>query len=234
MNNKPVKILIILFAAIFIWGCNKKDSDSFKTTQGTLDGNTSYALGMYFGADLKDWIDSSGMNPNVDEFVKGFKDNLTGGKTRLSMEEVGELLDAAFTKLSEERNAGARQEENAFLAENARKPGVKITPSGLQYEIVKETTGKKPQENSTVLVHYEGRLADGTVFDSSYERETPWETEVNRVIPGWTEGIQLMSVGSKFIFYIPSQLAYGESGIQGVIPPFSTLIFSVELLDITN
>jgi len=232
MNNKPVKILSVLFASILIWGCKDKNSAS-GAAQETMDGNTSYALGMYFGADLKNWIDSSGMNPNIDEFVKGFKDNLTGGKTRFSMEEVSELLDKAFTKMSEEKNAGAKQAENSFLAENAKKPGVKITASGLQYEIINETTGKKPSSNSTVLVHYEGRLVDGTVFDSSYDRE-PWETEINRVIPGWTEGVQLMSVGSKFIFYIPSQLAYGESGIQGIIPPFSTLIFSVELLDIIN
>jgi len=199
-----------------------------------MDTDTSYALGMYFGADLKEWISTSGVNPNLDEFVKGLKDNLTGGKTRFSMDEVNELLDAAFNKIAEERNAGAKQAENAFLAENAKKPGVKITASGLQYEIVTETTGRKPQANSTVLVHYEGKLVDGTVFDSSYERGSPWETDISRVIPGWTEGIQLMSVGSKFIFYIPSQLAYGESGIQGVIPSFSTLIFSVELLDIIN
>jgi len=198
-----------------------------------MDRNTSYALGMYFGTDLKNWIDSSGMNPNIDEFVKGLKDNMTGSKTRLSMEEVDELLDAAIAKMSEEKNSEAKQAENTFLAENAKKQGVKVTASGLQYEIVNETTGKKPLSNSTVLVNYEGRLVDGTVFDSSYGRE-PWETEINRVIPGWTEGVQLMSVGSEFIFYIPSNLAYGENGIQGVIPPFSTLIFRVELLDIVN
>jgi FKBP-type peptidyl-prolyl cis-trans isomerase len=233
MNNKSVKILSFLFASVFIWSCNGKSTAS-GAAQGKLDGNTSYALGMFFGADLKDWIDSSGMNPDIDEFVKGLKDNMTGGKTRISMEEVGELLDTAFNKLSEEKNAGAKQEENSFLAENAKKPGIKITSSGLQYEIVKETTGTKPLVNSTITVHYEGRLADGMVFDSSYERGFPWETNVSNVIPGWTEGIQLMSVGSKFIFYIPSNLAYGDSGIQGVIPPFSTLIFTVELLDIKN
>jgi len=232
MNNKPVKILTILFASIFIWGCNGKSSGS-GAAQETMDRNTSYALGMYFGTDLKNWIDSSGMNPNIDEFVKGLKDNMTGSKTRLSMEEVDELLDAAIAKMSEEKNSEAKQAENTFLAENAKKQGVKVTASGLQYEIVNETTGKKPLSNSTVLVNYEGRLVDGTVFDSSYGRE-PWETEINRVIPGWTEGVQLMSVGSEFIFYIPSNLAYGENGIQGVIPPFSTLIFRVELLDIVN
>jgi len=230
MNNKTVKILSVLFASIFIWGCNNKSSDS-GASQGIMDKNTSYALGMYFGSDLKNWIETSDINPDIDEFIKGLKDNLSGGKTRFTMDEVGELLDTAFTKLAEEKNAEAKQAENAFLAENAKKPGVKITASGLQYEIINETSGRKPLETSTVLVHYEGSLADGTVFDSSYG-SSPWETEINRVIPGWTEGLQLMSVGSKFIFYIPSSLAYGEGGIEGIIPPFSTLIFTVELLDI--
>jgi len=233
MKNKPVKILIILLMSVIIWSCKGKSSDSVSADEN-IDKDTSYALGMEFGADLKRWIDSSGVNPNVDEFIKGIKDILTGGKTRITSDEAGGLLDTAFTAISEGKNAEAKQAENTFLAENAKKPGIKITASGLQYEIVNETTGKKPLADSTVLVHYEGRLIDGTVFDSSYERETPWETEVGRVIPGWTEGIQLMSIGSKFIFYIPSNLAYGESGIQGIIPPFSTLIFNVELLDIKN
>jgi len=233
MKNKPVKILIILLMSVIIWSCKGKSSDSVPADEN-IDKDTSYALGMEFGGDLKRWIDSSGVNPNVDEFIKGIKDTLTGGKTRITSDEAGGLLDTAFTAISEGKNAEAKQAENAFLAENAKKPGIKITASGLQYEIVNETTGKKPLANSTVVVHYEGKLVDGTVFDSSYERESPWETEINRVIPGWTEGLQLMSVGSKFIFYIPSSLAYGESGIQGIIPPFSTLIFNVELLDIKN
>jgi len=233
MRNKTVIILLILLASVIIWGCEGKSSGSVSAEEN-IDKDTSYALGMEFGGDLKRWIDSSGVNPNIDEFVKGIKDIMTGGKTRFTSDEAGSLLDTAFAALSEEQNAEAKQAENSFLAENAKKPGVKITSSGLQYEVVNETSGKKPQANSTVVVNYEGRLVDGTVFDSSYERGSPWETDISRVIPGWTEGLQLMSVGSEFVFYIPSNLAYGESGIQGVIPPFSTLIFKVELLDIKS
>jgi FKBP-type peptidyl-prolyl cis-trans isomerase len=233
MKNKTVKILLILLVSVVIWGCNKKNSDSV-SAEGTMDKDTSYALGTYLATDLKSMLDSNGLNPDIDEFIKGFKDNLTGAKARLTEEEARSLLDAAFNSLAEGRNAEAKQTENSFLAENAKKTGVKITASGLQYEIVSETNGPKPPANSTVLVHYEGRLVDGTIFDSSYERGSPWEANINRVIPGWTEGIQLMSVGSKFILYVPSALAYGESGIQGVIPPFSTLIFTIELLDILN
>jgi FKBP-type peptidyl-prolyl cis-trans isomerase len=231
MKNKTVKILLILLVSVVIWGCKEK-TRGVVSAEETLDRDTSYALGMYLATDLKNMLDTNGLNPNLDEFIKGFKDNLTGVKTRFTEEEVGSLLDAAFSAMAEGRNNQAKQAENDFLAENAKKPGIKITASGLQYEIIKETTSRKPTADSTVLVHYEGELADGMIFDSSYERGSPWETNINNVIPGWTEGIQLMSIGSKFIFYIPSALAYGESGVQGIIPPFSTLIFTVELLDI--
>jgi len=233
MKNKTVRILLILLVSVVILGCKEKSSGSVSAEEN-IDRDTSYALGIEFGADLKNWIDSSGINPNIDEFIKGIKDRITGGKTRITSDQAGELINKAFTAMVEEKNAEAKQAENSFLAENAKKPGIKITASGLQYEIINETTGKKPQSNSTVVVNYEGRLADGTVFDSSYERGSSWETNIGNVIPGWTEGIQLMSVGSKFIFYIPSNLAYGDNGIQGVIPPFSTLIFTVELLDIKS
>jgi len=233
MKNKTVSFLLILLVSVVILSCNKKSSGSV-TAEENIDRDTSYALGIEFGADLKNWIDSSGINPNVDEFIKGIKDKITGAKTRITSEQAGELIDKAFSAITEEKTAAAKQAENSFLAENAKKPGIKITASGLQYEIINETTGRKPQANSTVVVHYEGRLIDGTVFDSSYERGTPWETNIGNVIPGWTEGIQMMSIGSKFIFYIPSNLAYGDNGVQGIIPPFSTLIFTVELFDIKN
>jgi FKBP-type peptidyl-prolyl cis-trans isomerase len=122
---------------------------------------------------------------------------------------------------------------NEFLAENSKRPGINITPSGLQYEVIREGTGAKPNAEDEVRVHYEGKLIDGTVFDSSYENGEPIEFPLYRVIPGWSEGVQLMSIGSKYILYIPYGLGYGESG-AGPIPPYSTLIFEVELLDIIN
>jgi FKBP-type peptidyl-prolyl cis-trans isomerase len=119
-----------------------------------------------------------------------------------------------------------------FLEQNAKDEGVKTTASGLQYKALNEGSGAKPDANAEVEVHYEGRLIDGTVFDSSYERGEPISFLLSQVIPGWREGVQLMPVGSKYELYIPHELAYGTSGIPGVIPPFSTLIFTVELLKI--
>jgi len=125
-------------------------------------------------------------------------------------------------------NAGAQ-----FLAENASKEGVKTTPSGLQYKVITEGTGKSPAATDLVKVHYRGTLLDGTEFDSSYKRNSPAEFPLNRVIPGWTEGVQLMKEGGKSIFYIPSNLAYGESGTPGgPIGPNQTLIFEIELLEV--
>jgi FKBP-type peptidyl-prolyl cis-trans isomerase len=123
------------------------------------------------------------------------------------------------------------QREVTFLAENSRKPGVSITPSGLQYEIIHQTEGPKPSATDMVTVHYEGRLIDGSIFDSSYERGEPAEFFLNEVIPGWTEGLQLMSEGSFYILYVPSELGYGQRG-YGPIPPYSALIFTVELIEI--
>ena len=126
----------------------------------------------------------------------------------------------------------AKKEGEKFLAENAKREGVKVTPSGLQYEVLEATLGQKPKATDTVKVHYEGTLIDGTIFDSSYKRGESIEFPLNGVIKGWTEGLQLMSIGSKFKFFIPYQLAYGERGAGGSIPPYAALIFTVELLGI--
>ncbi|MDR2922724.1 MAG: FKBP-type peptidyl-prolyl cis-trans isomerase, partial [Treponema sp.] len=160
------------------------------------------------------------------------KDSLTGAQTRLDTSEAQMKFQQAYEAIIEKRNNEAMQKETAFLAENSKKPGVSITASGLQYEVIEEGKGPKPGESDTVKVHYEGKLIDGTVFDSSYNRGAPAEFPLNLVISGWTEGIQLMGVNSKYRLYIPSQLAYGPNGADPVIPPYSTLIFEVELLDI--
>jgi FKBP-type peptidyl-prolyl cis-trans isomerase FklB len=119
-----------------------------------------------------------------------------------------------------------------FLAENAKKPGVVTTASGLQYKVLREGGGQKPSKQGEVEVHYKGTLIDGKIFDSSYERGEPISFLLNRVIPGWAEGVQLMSAGSQYEFYIPFEMAYGPKGIDGVIPPYSALIFEVELLKV--
>ena len=142
------------------------------------------------------------------------------------------FLQTYFTAAQEKLSADKKSEGEKFLSENAKNPAVQTTASGLQYIVLKDTVGAKPGATDKVKVHYEGTLIDGTKFDSSYDRGEPIDFPLNQVIPGWTEGIQLMSVGSKYKFYIPYQLAYGEQGAGGVIPPFSTLIFTVELLGI--
>lgn len=119
-----------------------------------------------------------------------------------------------------------------FLAENAKKPGVKTTSSGLQYKVLRDAEGQKPSQYGEVEVHYKGSLIDGTVFDSSYDRGEPISFLLAQVIPGWSEGVQLMPVGAKYEFYIPFELGYGPKGIEGTIPPYATLIFEVELLRI--
>ena len=149
------------------------------------------------------------------------------GEKELNYEEFKAGIEFVMTASTK-----AKEEGEKFLAENAKRAGVKTTASGLQYEVLDATLGQKPKATDTVKVHYEGTLIDGTVFDSSYKRGESISFPLNGVIKGWTEGLQLMSVGSKYKFFIPYQLAYGERGAGGSIPPYATLIFTVELLGI--
>ena len=177
-------------------------------------------------------------NPNVpfdiDALVAGFRDGLTGAESKLSDEQAQAAI-AQFQALAQAKMQKMAEEDAAkgqeFLAENAKKEGVETTKSGLQYKIEKAGTGATPKLTDTVVCHYEGKLIDGTVFDSSYKRGEPAEFPVNRVIAGWTEALQLMKVGAKWKLYIPSDLAYGPQGNRS-IPPNSVLIFDIELLGI--
>jgi FKBP-type peptidyl-prolyl cis-trans isomerase len=193
----------------------------------TFDKDSSYSLGMVMGSSLV--ID--GIYPNIDEFARGIRDTLYGSKTRFTAEESHEILNDAFNLLAERREAHIRDVENEFLAENSKKPGINITQSGLQYEVIREGTGAKPTIDDSVLVHYEGTFTNGIVFDSSYSRGEPIELPLFGVISGWTEALQLMGVGSIYRLIVPSNLAYGPQGWQQ-IPPYSTLLFEIELLDI--
>jgi len=196
----------------------------------TLSKDASYALGMNVGSSLK--VDS--FYPNEEEFMRGMRDVLTDVEPRLTFEEAYQILNEAFTSIAEKRDIESRQSENEFLAENSKKAGINITDSGLQYEVITQGGGPKPTANDTVRVHYEGSLTDGTVFDSSYSRGEPIEFSLAGVIPGWTEGLQLMNTGSTYRFFIPSDLGYGPQGAGPQIPPYSTLVFEVELLGIVQ
>jgi FKBP-type peptidyl-prolyl cis-trans isomerase len=225
MKCKFYLILLILIAVVFT-GCFKSGSGSSNYKEN-FDKDASYALGMNIGTS----ISGDGIFPNIDELVKGIKDTMTGKESRFTSDEAMTLIETAYYSMMEQKNIDEKQKEISFLAENSKKSGVMITPSGLQYEIINEVKGRKPSTDDFVQVHYEGKLIDGMVFDSSYNRGEPAEFPLNGVISGWTEGLQMMGIGSKYRFYIPSEQGYGPNG-WGNIPPYATLIFEVELLDI--
>ena len=189
----------------------------------------SYALGLSLGQNMA----SSGVKTiEFDDLVAGMKAIMNKEKPAISFEEAQEVLNTFFAELEAKVAGKAKEEGEAFLAENAKREGVKVTASGLQYEVLTAAEGKKPKATDKVKVHYEGTLIDGTVFDSSYRRGEAISFGLNQVIAGWTEGVQLMSVGAKYKFFIPYNLAYGERGAGAQIPPYAALIFTVELLGI--
>lgn len=169
---------------------------------------------------------------NVEDFVKGLKDVLTGAKPEMSHSEAQAVVNEHFRKLAEEAYTQNKASGEAFLAENAKKEGVTVLPSGLQYEVITAGNGKKPSATDRVQCHYEGTLIDGTIFDSSIKRGEPAVFGVNQVIKGWVEALQLMQEGAKWRLYIPYDMAYGEHGAGEMIPPYSALIFDVELIKV--
>lgn len=189
----------------------------------------SYALGLIIGNNLK------GMNIDgliTAEFTCAVEQVLNGEKTEMTEVQAQGLVQEYLREQQEAAGKAAREAGENFLAENAKREGVKVTESGLQYEVLTPALGMKPVAADTVSCHYEGRLIDGTVFDSSYRRGEPASFPLQGVIRGWTEGLQLMSIGSKFRFFIPFELAYGAQGAGGSIPPYAALVFDVELLGI--
>ncbi len=189
----------------------------------------SYGLGMGIGQNLL----SMGVNEmNVEDFVKGVKDVLTGNKTEMTHAEAQKVVNEHFRKLAEAAYAVNKETGEKFLAENAKKEGVVTLPSGLQYQVLVEGSGKKPSATDRVQCHYEGTLIDGTVFDSSIKRGEPAVFGVNQVIRGWVEALQLMQEGAKWRLYIPYDMAYGEHGAGEMIPPYSALVFDVELIKV--
>jgi FKBP-type peptidyl-prolyl cis-trans isomerase len=190
----------------------------------------SYAFGMTVGGDLE----QTGLEIDYYAFTEGLRAAMEHRQTVMDRDEALEIVQDAFESAIRKQNAALMEKEYEFLEENAARPGIQTTESGLQYIVLNEGSGPKPTEDDIVRVHYEGALIDGTVFDSSYERDEPEEIPLDMVIPGWAEGIMLMNVGSKYRIFLPSNLAYGERGAGQVIPPYSTLVFTVELLDIVE
>lgn len=189
----------------------------------------SYSLGLSISANL---IQSGVKTIHPDAFVAALKDVFTGEKPQISPEEANQILESFVAQSQAGENNKNLEEGQAFLAENAKKSGVIVLPSGLQYEVMKEGEGEIPTATDQVKCHYHGTLIDGTVFDSSVQRNQPAVFPVNGVIQGWVEALQLMSVGSKWKLFIPSELAYGPRGAGGAIGPNSALVFEVELLEI--
>ena len=189
----------------------------------------SYAIGLSMGQNL---MGSGVTSLEYADLAAGIKDVLEKNQPQISYQEAQQVLGKFFSELEAKIAGQAKAEGEAFLAENAKREGVKVTESGLQYEVLEATIGQKPKATDKVRVHYEGTLIDGTVFDSSYKRGESITFGLNQVIKGWTEGLQLMSIGSKYKLDLPYQLAYGERGAGANIPPYAALIFTVELLGI--
>lgn len=238
------KVSLLAATVALTVGCNETKKEvapqetkvSFENSQD----KAAYAIGASFASYVNTTLEKQaefGMTLDKEIILKGITDKLRD-KSQMTEEEMIETLqayDAEVKEAAEKKQIAdaeqAQVDAAAFLAENAKAEGVTVTESGLQYSVITAAEGPKPAAEDTVSVHYVGTLVDGTEFDSSVKRGQPAKFPLNRVIPGWTEGVQLMSVGEKYKFVIPSELAYGEQG-AGAIPPGSTLIFEVELLDI--
>jgi FKBP-type peptidyl-prolyl cis-trans isomerase FkpA len=231
-------ILVVIAVAAVAFACVSCGGGAArKTSLNTELEKASYA----YGLDVAESMQRSGLELDVDSFVQGFTDTLTGKKVLLTNQEKAQVMQEYASKMREKQMAEMQEKAKtnmaagrAFLAENAKKDSVMVTADSLQYQILRKGTGPKPGPEATVKVNYIGKLIDGTTFDSSYDRGQPAEFPLNGVIPGWSEAIQLMNVGAKYRFWIPADLAYGERGAPPVIGPNETLIFDIELLEIVK
>ncbi len=230
MKFQNLSIATILTAALLVTGCNLQQGGTSKADLSTKLDSVSYALGFQNGTFLgREGINELSMN----EYQVGLNAALNSEDGLLTQEQIYAVTNSYFKEVTAKRSDENLEKGKTFLADNKTKDGVKETDSGLQYKIIEEGEGKSPSAENIVQVNYEGKLLNGEVFDSSYERGQPAEFPLNRVIPGWTEGVQLMKKGATYMFYIPAELAYGERPPQGsAIGPNETLIFKVELLNI--
>jgi len=236
---KKILALALAFLLIGLWACQKAGAPaSAPLKKDDLDSQkkkVSYAIGLDIGKNFK----ARSMDIDLDILLQGMKDAQKSGEPLLKEDEIQKVMtqfqqDMMKADQAKRQVAGKdnKAKEEAFLKENASKPGIKVTASGLQYKVITEGTGPRPLESDTVKVHYRGSLLDGSEFDSSYKRNEPAVFPLKGVIKGWTEALQLMKVGAKYQIFLPSSLAYGEQGAGQVIGPNSTLVFEVELLGI--
>jgi len=231
MKKVSVLVAAAVVSGMFFTSCGSKTNVSLKSDVDSV----SYAIGVSTGLGYKENLKTlPGAEANVDALIAGFVQAIKGDSTKMNMEEAREYMQKYFVEASAKEANKTKEEGEKFLADNKTKSGVITTESGLQYQVITEGTGAKPTAEDHVKVHYTGTLLDGTKFDSSIDRGEPAEFPVSQVIKGWTEGLQLMPVGSKYIFWIPSDLAYGDRGAGQMIKPNSTLKFEVELLEIVN
>jgi FKBP-type peptidyl-prolyl cis-trans isomerase FkpA/FKBP-type peptidyl-prolyl cis-trans isomerase FklB len=227
MKSKALVLSALLLA---LTACEKKESAPAEVNLATDEDRFSYALGMLVGERvLKQYGEV-----DYQLLLAGMRAQHQDQATLLTLEEAGDSLNAHSEKQFAEQSAGNRKRGEDYLKSNSEKDGVQVTESGLQYSVLTPADGPKPKATDEVTVHYRGTLIDGTEFDSSYSRGAPTSFTLNQVIPGWTEGLQLMSIGAKYQFVIPFSLGYGERGAGGQIGPFETLIFEVELIDIKS
>jgi FKBP-type peptidyl-prolyl cis-trans isomerase FklB len=227
--KKIVLVLTFITSVNYIFAQNDTTNRQSELTNET--DSLSYAAGVGVAMSLM----SAGIDSlNLELVLEALKDMYENGRPKMDPNAANLLITKFVSKKQQEKATEAASEGIKFLEENKKKEGVVTTESGLQYKVIKEGTGPKPVDGQKVKTHYEGRLIDGTKFDSSYDRGEPTSFGINQVIKGWTEALKLMSVGSKYELYIPYQLAYGERGTGGSIPPYATLIFTVELLDIES
>jgi FKBP-type peptidyl-prolyl cis-trans isomerase FklB len=231
-----IKLIALAFAFLFVGGVQvqaQKEEKKSKKIKGAPMNNMdslSYALGVSIGKNLQ----QAGVKElNTEMLGNAMKAALAGSELAMTEEQCNAFIQQELSKMAEAKSAEARKDGEAFLEKNKSAEGVQSTASGLQYKTNTEGTGLAPDENDEVTVHYEGRLTDGTIFDSSIKRNEPATFGLNQVIPGWTEGLQLMKEGGKTTFYIPQQLAYGAQDM-GTIPAYSTLIFEVELIKVNK
>lgn len=231
-----IKFLALSFIAgsMIMASCNT--SKSSKVELKTLADSAAYAIGVDIGNNIKKNLPTApgGKDLNQEIILAAFTQAVKGDSSQIPAAMASGVTQSYFMKMQAAEGGLVKEAGIKFLAENSKRPEVKTTASGLQYEVIKDSTGAKPVATDKVKVHYHGTTIEGKVFDSSVDRGEPVEFALNQVIKGWTEGLQLMSVGSKYKFYIPSELAYGEQAAGPEIKPNSALIFEVELLAIVK